>query len=57
MAQPHWRDRFQDLGNATEVAAATEDELEELVDAELIEVVTYGVADIMAKAVFCQYMS
>lgn len=52
MAQPHWRDRFQDLGSATEVAAATEDELEELVGAELIEVVTYGLADIMAEGCF-----
>ena len=52
MAQPYWRERFQDPGNAMEVAVATEEEHEELAGAELIEAVTYGVADIMAEGFF-----
>jgi len=52
MAQPYWRDRFQNVGNEPEVAAAAEEELEELVEDELIEVVTYGAADIMAEGCF-----
>ena len=52
MTQPYWRDRFQDLNNALEVAAAAEAELPELVEDELIEVVTYGVADIMVEGCF-----
>ncbi len=52
MAQPYWRDRFQDAGNAAVVLAAAGDELEELVEDELIEVVTYGVADILAEGCF-----
>lgn len=52
MAQPYWRERFQDAGDSTEVAMAAEEELEELVEDELIEVVTYGVADILAEGCF-----
>lgn len=52
MAQPYWRDRFQNVSHEPEMAAAAEDELEDLVEDELIEVVTYGVADIMAEGCF-----
>jgi 5-methylcytosine-specific restriction enzyme B len=52
MAQPYWRDRFQDSGNAAEVVTAAEEEFEELIEDELIEVVTYGVADILAEGCF-----
>lgn len=52
MAQPYWRDRFQDAGKAAEVMAAAEEGLEELVEDELPEVVTYGVTDIVDEGCF-----
>jgi len=52
MAQPHWRDRFHNVGSELEVAPATDEDLEDLVEEELIEVVTYGVADIVADGCF-----
>lgn len=52
VAQPYWRERFQDASNSAEAVTAEEDELDELVEDELIEVVTYGVSDILEEGCF-----
>lgn len=52
MAQPYWRDRFKDAGNVAEEVVTPEEALEELVEEEFIEVVTYGVSDILAEGCF-----
>ena len=51
MAQPFWSDRFQDISETAVGVVPVVEELEEE-EEELIEIVTYGVADIVEEGCF-----